>query len=147
MHYLLPKIASFCAYQDRSKVEIVEKMQELEIPEADWEEIFAFLKKEKYWDETRFARSFIGGKFRVKGWGRRKIAYEIYKHKIPQALFDVAWEEEVPYKQYEETIKSFIEKKKAEFSRDTKMNQKAKIVRYLQQKGYTFEEFGDFLDE
>lgn len=145
MHYLLPKIVSFCAYQDRSKVEIVEKMQILEIPEEEWEDIFAFLKKEKYWDEARFARSFVGGKFRVKGWGKRKIWYEIHKHKISQALFDMAWDEEVPENQYEMTIKDLIAKKTAEFSRDTEINRKAKIARYLQQKGYTFDEFGDFL--
>lgn len=145
MHYLLPKIVSFCAYQDRSKVEIVEKMVLLEIEEEAWEEIFVFLKKEKYWDEARFARSFVGGKFRVKGWGKRKILYEIYKHKIPQALFEAAWEEEVPENQYQKTIEDLIAKKTAEFSRDTDMNRKAKIARYLQQKGYTFDEFGDFL--
>ncbi len=145
MHFLLPKIASFCAYQDRSKVEIVEKIEELEIPDEEWEEIFAFLKKEKYWDEERFVRSFVGGKFRVKKWGKRKIAYEIYKHKISSALFDAAWEAEVPDIQYETTIKTLIEKKTGELLRDTEMNRKAKIARYLQQKGYTFDEFGDFL--
>lgn len=145
-HPLLPKVAAFCAYQDRSRVEIEERMAELEIPETDWESIVAFLIKERYFDEKRFAESFVGGKFRVKNWGKRKIWFEIRKHRLPEILIQQAIQSEIPDDAYEAVIQKLIEKKSRELLKDTPAQRKAKLTRYLLQKGFEFEAFGEYLE-
>lgn len=139
------KIASFCAYQERSRPEIEQKLSDLGVDEAEWDEIFAFLEKEKYFNEKRFAESYVGGKFRVKKWGKRKIRFEIKAHRIPAYMLAAALESEISDEDYEKTIEFLIEKKSMELHRDTPINKKGKIARYLLQKGYEWEEFGDKL--
>ena len=147
MHALLPKVAAFCAYQDRSRPEIIEKMIALMIPETEWDAIFSFLEKERYFNELRFAESFIGGKFRQKQWGKRKILFEISVHKIPAAFIARALETEIPDDAYYTLIETLIEKKAKELKKDPPYQQKAKIARFLLQKGFTWEEFGDALQQ
>ncbi len=145
MNPLLPKVAAFCVYQDRSRPEIEEKLLNLGIPETEWNGIFDFLEKEWYFSEKRFAHSFIGGKFRQKQWGKRKILFEIRPHKIPPAFIEKALKEEIPEEAYSETIEKLIQQKTKEIKKDNPYEQKAKIARYLLQKGFTWEEFGEIL--
>ncbi len=144
-HLLLPKIAAFCAYQDRSRPEIIQKMLALGIQEEEWEEIFNFLEKERFFSEKRFAHHFIGGKFRQKQWGKQKILFEIRIHQIPDSLIQQALQAEIPDEAYEETIQRLIQKKEKELIRENPIQRKAKLTRYLLQKGFTWSEFSAYL--
>ncbi|MBX7243603.1 MAG: RecX family transcriptional regulator [Bacteroidia bacterium] len=146
MNPLLPKVAAFCAYQERSRPEIEEKLLTLEIPETEWESIFTFLEKERYFSEKRFAHSFIGGKFRQKQWGKRKILFEIRPHKIPFPVIQQALLEEIPDESYAQTIETLVLKKIRENKKEASYQLKSKIARYLLQKGFTWEEFGEILN-
>jgi regulatory protein len=90
IHPSLPKLASFCVYQERSRTEIQEKMQALEIPVEVQPKIWEYLEREEYFNEGRFAAAFVGGKFRQLRWGRKKILYEIQKHRVSGAIIEAA---------------------------------------------------------
>jgi regulatory protein len=67
------KIYHYCAYQERSHQEVKNKLHELELSPSEIEEMISHLITEGYLNEERFAKAFVGGKFRVKNWGRIKI--------------------------------------------------------------------------
>ncbi len=63
------KIQRFCAYQDRCHSEVRSKLLDMGVYGDTLEELMADLITERFLDEERFARSFAGGKFRIKHWG------------------------------------------------------------------------------
>jgi regulatory protein len=50
----------------------------------DHDEIIATLIEENYLNEERFAIAYAGGKFRIKGWGRVKIKYELKQKQVSE---------------------------------------------------------------
>lgn len=73
----LLKLASYCAYQERSHYEVKNKLAEYGVFYNDAEQVIAELIIQNYLNEERFAKAFAGGKFRVKKWGRNKIKQEL----------------------------------------------------------------------
>ena len=67
------KAAAYCAYQERSQLEVRNKLNELFVRNDTAEEIIAKLIQDNFINEERFACVYAGGKFRIKKWGRNKI--------------------------------------------------------------------------
>ncbi len=67
------KIAHYCAYQERCQQEVRSKLYQYGLYKNQVEETLAWLITEGYLNEERFAKTFAGGKFRVKKWGKLKI--------------------------------------------------------------------------
>ncbi len=78
----LNKLRKFCAYRDRCHHEVRYKLIEYQIYGDDLEVIMAELIAEDFLDEERFTRSYVGGKFRIKKWGKNKIIAELKKRQI-----------------------------------------------------------------
>ena len=90
----LQKLKHFCGYQERSHADVKQKLYALGLFKTEVEEIMTQLIEEGYLNEQRFATLFASGKFRIKGWGRQKISYELrLKHIsefcIKKALADI----------------------------------------------------------
>ena len=67
-------IQRYCAFQERCQSEVEERLRSMGVlPEAQ-AELVADLMANGFLNEERFARAFARGKFRIKGWGPRKIA-------------------------------------------------------------------------
>src|ERR687886_2511625 len=69
----LQKLKQYCAYQERSHYEVVQKLWDLGVRKAEHDEIVSALIEEDYLNEERFAIQYAGGKFRMLQWGRVKI--------------------------------------------------------------------------
>lgn len=134
---ILVKIYKYCAYQDRCRKEIVEKLSDLEINEVEiLENYLLHLSKERFWDEERFARNFARGKFRIKGWGRLKIRNELRLKEVSQELISLALKEEIEDEEYLKTLRKFVKRKAQEIKDINLWSERAKIRRFLAQKGY-----------
>jgi len=139
------KLEHFCAYQDRSHYQVEKKLREMRmIPDAI-DDIIMHLIKENFLNEERFARSFVRGKFRLKQWGKLKIIQALKQHYIHQNLINKALEE-INKSDYSNTIEKLIAKKKREYHSKSAYELRQKISRYLNQKGYRYDEFSDFLE-
>jgi len=139
------KLEFYCAYQDRSHYEVEKKLREMRmIPDAI-DNIVMHLMNENFLNEERFARSFARGKFKFKQWGKQKIIQGLKRQYIHQNLIDKALEE-IDDQAYIITLKKLIDKKKREYNNKSGYELKQKISRYLNQKGYRYDEFADLLD-
>lgn len=139
------KIANYCAYQDRCQWEVDQKFKEFNlIPEAK-DEIMIYLIQNNFLNEERFAKSFVRGKFNQKKWGINKISVELKKRNIPVNLIRAGLDE-LDKTEYLETLNDLYLKKKESLKgeRDS-LKKKAKIRRYLLQKGYESELIHDLL--
>ena len=132
----LEKIMQFCAYQERCHAEVRTKLYNYGLYTEQVEDLLSRLIAENYLNEERYAIAFAGGKFRIKGWGRIKIRYELKKHQVSEycikkALLVIDEDEYIDkLKKYIFEKKTSLEKEKNEYIR------KKKIMSYLQQKGY-----------
>ncbi|GAB3733206.1 regulatory protein RecX [Spirosoma lituiforme] len=134
----LRKAAMFCAYQERTQQEVRDRLKEWGVSGDDAEEVIAELIQQNYLNEERFAKSFAGGKFRVKGWGRRKIRQHLQQRGISGYNLDQAMNEIAP-DDYRETLADLLAKKRQSLRDDSPLVVKQKLVRYALSKGYESE--------
>src|SRR5688500_923655 len=71
------RIQQYCAYQERSHLEVRNKLYSFGLYRGDVDEILAGLITDGFLNEERFAKAFAGGKFRMKKWGRIKITHAL----------------------------------------------------------------------
>jgi len=144
---ILARMARFCAYRDRSTREVERKLDEYRLlPEAR-DRILAYLIQENFLDDERFARSYARGKFYQNAWGKRKIIQGLRAHGLTEYFIEKGLEE-IPDEDYTAQIRRLIEKKAGQFPAERPPGEKkARISRYLYQKGYTYDDFKTFLDE
>ena len=132
----LVKAANFCVYQERTQAEVRERLREWQVLGDEAEAIIAYLISENYLNEERFAKTFAGGKFRVKKWGRQKIKHELKLRRLSTYCINVAMAE-IDDEEYIETLKELLEKKQRELRTESNpLVKKQKMARYAMSKGY-----------
>ena len=138
------KMEHYCAYQERSHYQVEKKLREMQIIPQAIDHIILHLLQHDFLNEERFARAYVRGKFYQKQWGKRKIINGLYLHKIHQKLIDKALSE-IEEADYQNTIRQLIDKKKARLKTGNSYTNRQKLIKYLLQKGYAFEDFIDYL--
>jgi len=131
----LKKLQKYCAYQDRCHQEVRSKLLTLKIYGDDLENIMVQLIEENFLNEERFACSFARGKFRIKKWGRTRIQQELKKRKISAYCIKKAMQE-IEEEDYLITLQKLIEKKLQQSKETHPFKKKAKLAKYLMNKGY-----------
>lgn len=140
------KIVKYCTYQDRCHQEVEQKMREfLLIPEAK-EEILLYLMRENFLNEERFARSYVRGKFYHKYWGKKKIELSLKAKQISHRLIDIALGE-ISDEDYEQRIYYLYDKYYQSLDNGTIFEKKQKTIKYLLNKGYTYDEIQRAIEE
>ena len=129
------KLENFCSYQERCHKEVEEKLRELGMIQSASQEIIAQLIQEDYLNETRFAKNFARGKFRIKNWGRNRILRELKSRNITDYNIKMGMQEFTDI-EYEETFYNLIEKRKKSVEHLPIDQQKKKIFHtYLIEDG------------
>ena len=82
----LNRVAAYCSAAEHCRAEVSDKLQKWGIAYDAIERILARLEAEKYIDDERYCRAFIGDKFRFAKWGKMKIGQGLYMKKIPSNL-------------------------------------------------------------
>ncbi|MBS3915930.1 MAG: RecX family transcriptional regulator [Bacteroidetes bacterium] len=132
------KIEKYCAYQERYHREVETKLKSYGLRDADIQDILVMLIRKGFLNEQRFTKAYAGGKYRVLGWGRKKIIYQLKSKGINSKIIEEALLE-IPEDGYGETLKHLIEKKDKALGTSPVEIKKQKISRYLLQKGYEME--------
>jgi len=132
----IQKLKHFCGYQERCHLEVREKLYDLGVSNTLHDEIVSTLIEENYLNEERFAVAFVGGKFRVKQWGRVKIKHELKQKQVSEYNIRKAMKE-IDEQDYYNTLRKIYEEKwnslKGEKNRFIKLS---KTRNYLLQKGF-----------
>ncbi len=130
------KITAFCSFRDRTQKEILDKLYAIGASKDIVKNLILKLEEEGYLNEERMARSYAGGKFRVKAWGKKKIQVHmkhlgLSKEQISKGLEEISTEE------YRSRLHDLFEKKWNSLHKEEDQRQRlAKTVRFLTGKGY-----------
>ena len=129
-------MARYAAYQDRSRKELVQKLRDIGCPEESQEELLEELQRLGFWDEERFARSYVRGKFRQKGWGRMKIRQGLWSKGVEGELADLALQEEIEEEEYRELVEKEVEKRLNRIEGEPDFESKQKLRQQMMQRGF-----------
>jgi regulatory protein len=140
------KIQHYCAYQERSHREVKEKLYTYGLYKNEVEELLVRCISEGFLNEERFARSFAGGKFRVKKWGRLKIENELKQHGLSKNCIARGLKELNP-DDYTKTLRTLLAKKIAASQAPDTYSLKNKVARFAIGKGYESELVWSLLEE
>lgn len=131
----LQKIYHYCAYQERSHKEVRNKLYSYGLWRNEVEDLLTRLITEDFLNEERFAKSFAGGKFRIKKWGRLKIERELESHGLTRRCVQIGLKE-IDQQDYQKTLKSIIHKKWESVNDPSAFKKKDKTARYAISRGY-----------
>jgi len=129
------KIYKYCAYQERTHSEVRNKLYEYGLGSDDVDQLITQLIGEGYLNEERFAKTFVGGKFRIKGWGRIKIVHELEAKGLTRNCIALGLKE-IDERDYVETLQTLLKKKAAAVEADDDFARRDKIARYAIQRGF-----------
>lgn len=132
---ILRQIEQFCAYRERCRFEVVQKLQRMNLPSAEINRILKHLREEGFVDEKRFAHAFVLGKFHNNHWGRYKIRSELVLRQVPVPIIDAALQE-IEEGEYLQTIRNLIRKKQDEIKTGDTFNLREKIITFVTGKGF-----------
>ncbi|WP_164122148.1 MULTISPECIES: regulatory protein RecX [Sphingobacterium] len=129
------RVEAYCAYQERSQQEVRDKLHNWGLHIEDVEQIISDLISTNFLNEERFAKAFTQGKFRIKGWGKIKIQQHLKVKRVSAPLIKIALQQ-IDLDDYEQKLTDLIQRKVGDNLSQLSLAERAKLVRYLQSKGY-----------
>ncbi len=121
------------AGREHSCFELKTKLKNKGYNTADIDEVIEQLVQDKYLNESRFTEMFIRSKIN-RGVGPIKIRLELQQRSVDESLIDAYLDFNQP-----EWLERAMEVRCKRFGKNipNEMNEKAKQIRFLQQRGFT----------
>lgn len=129
------KIRRYCAYQERSHLEVRNKLREYGLFGSDLEEIISDLLDEGFLNEERFAKAFAGGKFRMKKWGRTRIVHGLESKGVSPNCIRIALTE-IDEESYQSTLHQLLSQKLTTLDEENPFVLRDRLASYAIRKGY-----------
>lgn len=129
------KACAFCSYQERTQLEVREKLYGLGIEKDLIEELISQLIIDNFLNEERFAKAYAGGKFRIKKWGKIKILQGLKEKGLSEYCIKKGLEE-ITEEDYLKTLNDLVNKKWELVEEENIFKKKNKVATYLIGKGY-----------
>jgi len=135
----LEKLKYFCAYQERSKKQVLTKMNSLACPE-EWRESFIMeLINGQYLNEDRYKNSYAKGKSTLKGWGPNKIEQHLQFETGENVDISSILKPE-DFEKSRNKLKKDLEKKLAHLNPKADSDTMGKLIRFCLSRGFSFED-------
>jgi len=140
---ILSKLERYCAYQERSEVEVRKKLGSLAVSATMSDEVVRVLKEDDFLNEHRFAELYIRSKVKEQ-WGKLKIRQGLYAKGIPAEIINEQMEL-IDEEKYQEMVRATIGKWKRLNAGDA--DNKPKLIRHMLSKGFAIEEIMSTLNQ
>lgn len=132
------KIRRYCAYQERSHLEVRTKLYSYGLHRGDVEAITVDLITDGYLNEERFAKAYAGGKFRMKKWGRVKIVHALEAKGVSANCIKIGMRE-IDDESYAITLRNLLEEKLKSLDSPNNFVLRNKLSTFAISKGYESE--------
>ena len=129
------KIKRYCANQERSKYDVIQKMNQIDLNQTEKDKIIQLLIDEDYLNEKRFCSAFVLAKFKLKKWGKKKITFELQKKSISKDLINKCINR-INLEEYYSVLKDLLIKKNSSLVEKNIFKRKKKIANFLIQRGF-----------
>lgn len=140
------KLEYYCSYQERCHEEVFLKLFEYKLSQNEKDEVIVYLIENNFLNESRFALSFVSGKFSIKKYGKIRLKQELKKRKISSFLIETALKS-IQNDIYIETFNYLANKKWDSLIENNIQKKKQKTASYLLLKGWESYLVYGFLEE
>ena len=131
----LIRLQRYCSYQDRCHQEVHQKLKDMRmIPEAI-DTIMASLISDDYLNESRYATSYVRGKFKIKKWGKYRLISQLKKKGLSKYTINQAISE-INKDEYFHVFHDLAEKRFNSLHEPNKLKKKKKLADYLLYRGW-----------
>ena len=131
----ISKMEAYCSYQERCHKEVNQKLRDMNMIPQAIDLIIVHLLDNNFLNEERFAKAFTRGKFRIKKWGKYRIAQELKRKGITKNLITSALND-ISDNEYIQTFSELAEKKVASIKDSNVLKRKKKLADYLLYRGW-----------
>jgi regulatory protein len=142
----LNKAATLCSRSEKCIYDIEKKLSDWDLMPDKIEEGIAYLVKEKFIDESRYAIHFVRDKFRFNHWGKIKIAYALRQKNISQNDISDAMNN-ITDIEYRQTLLEILKSKLKSVKGNNNYEIKAKLMRFAQSRGFETELINSVAEE
>lgn len=132
-------MARICSQKECAPIDMVKKLQRLNLTEPEINKIIDRLRKENYLDEIRYIRSYIHDKLFFNKWGRRKIALFLQQKQLSQHSIEKVLAE-FSDTSFGELLPPLLEKKWKSVKGNSDYEKKGKLIRYAMGRGFSMDE-------
>ena len=138
---LVERLRRYCALQDRSEASFRRKAMELGLHSDQTQSLIPTLRDQGFLDDARFAETYVRALIRDKRWGPVKLTHGLRSHDIAEGLQAVTVGR-VPERVWQENLQTLLAQRPAPAGEDDR----ARLVRWLQGKGYRVDQILPALD-
>lgn len=135
---LCAKAEAYCAAAEHCVWEVRQKLLQWKATSEQVEDILAHLQTAHFIDEQRYCHAFVHDKLLYQGWGRIKIRVQLQAKNLSSKNIEQALQE-IDNTEYYHILDCVIASKQ----RTIKTNDpqaREKMIRFLLQRGFTYEE-------
>ena len=125
----------YCVYQERTHKEVENKLYKMRMITEARAVVLLHLYQHDFINETRFAKAYAGGKFRINKWGRLKIKKGLFQKGVSTANINEGLAE-IDEEEYIKVLQELADKKQGLIKTKNPFEKKQKLIHFLQQKGY-----------
>ena len=150
---LKSKMEAYCAASEHCESEARLRLRQWKCDSQTEDEIIDYLIAENYISDERYAKAFVHDKLLYQGWGRVKIEYMLRAKHIPSQTIQLALQTIDP-SAYSRILSHLISKRLPSKnlssnlpSKNFSSNDKAALLRFLTQRGFTFDEINNALGD
>ena len=141
---MLQKSEAFCAYQERSSFEVIEKLKRMGAEDGEILQVLNALIDAKFLDDERFAKAYAVGKLRIKHWGVNKIKQGLQLKRIDRELIEQAIAAMYDEENYIGILQQVAQRKWQELHKEKDpWMRKQKLFRFLASRGFNYDEFSE----
>ena len=134
----LSKATALCSGSEHCMSQVMEKLSLWNVSPQDVYDIMDYLVKEKYIDNSRFARAYCHDKFCYNHWGRIKIRQMLRHLRLGDEEIEEGMET-IDEEDYLEALNDVLRAKDRTLKDKDKYLRKAKLVRHLLSRGFETE--------
>ena len=143
---ILTKLTAACSKAEHCKEDMRRKMERWEVAEDVQEKVIAYLEKERYIDEERYARYFIRAKKEYNHWGERKIEQALYMKRIPKDIYEPILKE-ICNNDFYDILKSLLQNKKRSVKASSDFELRGKLIMFAMQRGFTYDQIVEVIND
>lgn len=131
---MLVRMAGLCAGAEQCSADIRNKILRQGFSPEETERMIAYLQRNMYLDDSRFARAYSVDKVRFSGWGRMKIKMGLRAKGISDSDISMALEY-IPEADYREALQKVMASKARGLDL-TEIKDRQKLYRYMAYRGF-----------
>ncbi|MFN4299362.1 MAG: regulatory protein RecX [Thermaurantimonas sp.] len=139
-------LSVYCSYRERSVQEVKMYIKKFRLEPMDEDKIICELIENDVVNDYRYAQMFVSGKFRINGWGREKIAFNLQQQGISQNIIQIALQV-IDEEDYENVALKLLKKKQKEIEKTSSpFELRKKMFAFLKSRGFESELINDLLN-